>query len=66
MKIKLTNWGLDDTLKYMRDTLCNSLGRGVSKNDKDAAMREVIGSIEALNNLIIIKEEETEEDKSEA
>ena len=64
MKIKLTNWGLDDTLRDMKTKLCEALGRDVSKNDKDAAMREVIGSIEALTNLIIIEEEETEEDKN--
>ena len=64
MKIKLTNWGLDDTLRDMKNNLCNALGRDISKNDKDSAMREAIGSIEALINLIII-EEETEEDKTE-
>jgi hypothetical protein len=65
MKIKLTNWGLDDTLRDMKNNLCEVLGRDVSKNAKDAAMYEVIGSIEALYNLIAVEDEETEEDKTE-
>ena len=56
LDIKLTEYGLDDTLKYMKDRLETAIGKKVSKEYKDNIIYETIGTINTLYNVLQVTE----------
>ncbi len=52
LNIELTEYGLDDTLKDMKDRLEKAIGKKVSKEYKDNIIYETIGAINALYNTL--------------
>lgn len=56
LNIELTEYGLDDTLRDIKDSLSCVLGKSFSKNYKDNAINRAIGAIDALVNICLITE----------
>lgn len=56
LDIKLTEYGLADTLIYMKDRLETAIGKKVSKEYKDKIIYESIGAINALYNVLQVTE----------
>ena len=65
LKIELTSYGLDDTLKEISGDLNSALGSNISKKRKDAMIYKVLGCVDALWNLVRVIEEKPEEDNEE-
>ena len=61
MITKLTNYGIDDTLKHSVDLLSDAIA-AKSKERKNQLMYQVVGEIDTLYRLLSF---ETEEDKNE-
>lgn len=66
LNIELTEYGLDDTLKYMKDRLETAIGKKVTKEYKDNIIYETIGAINALYNVLqvtdVVSETKSESD----
>jgi hypothetical protein len=60
LDIKLTEYGLDDTLKYIKDRLETAIGKKISKEYKDNIIYETIGAINALYNVLQVTEVDSE------
>ena len=60
LEIKLTEYGLDDTLIYMKDRLETAIGKNVSKEYKDNIIYETIGTINALYNILQVTDVDSE------
>ena len=60
MDIKLTEYGLDDTLKYIKDRLKIAIGKKISREYKDNIIYETIGAINALYNVLQVTEVDSE------
>ena len=65
LKIELTSYGLDDTLKEIMDDLSDVLGNSHSKRRKDEAIYKTLGSVKALFSMIHVIEEKSETDTEE-
>ena len=56
LNIELTEYGIDDTLKMIKNDLESVLGKGYSKKQKDAVMYKTLGAVDTLWNLIQVIE----------
>lgn len=56
LSIELTEYGLVDTLKEIKENLNEAAGKSVSKYDKDIVIYNSIGAIDALLNICLITE----------
>ena len=56
LNIKLTEYGVDDTLKDIRENLESALGKQTSKRRKDEMIYRALGAVDALWNMISITE----------
>ena len=56
MNIKLTEYGIDDTLKHSIELLDTAIGKKSAK-DKDKLMYQVVGELDTLFRCIEVKEE---------
>lgn len=65
LNVELTTYGLDDTLKNMRETLNDVLGNKCSKQRKDEAIYFALGALEAIWNMVQISEVENEDAQEE-
>lgn len=60
LNIELTEYGLDDTLRDIKDSLSCVLGKSFSKNYKDCAINRAIGALDAVINMSLVTECELE------
>lgn len=66
LNIELTLYGVDDTLKEIREDLNSVLGSNISKKRKDEIIYKTIGSVKTLWRLIYVSEEDTDKDEEES
>ena len=62
LNVELNEYGVDRCLKSAVSILRSAVGRDASKRDKDSAIKEAIGIISAVHDLIYVHEEFEEEE----
>ncbi len=60
MNIMLCNYGVIDSIKEARNTLCDAL-KAKSKHEMKILVAEAMGIVATINNLIVEVEDNTEE-----
>lgn len=56
LNIKLTQYGLDDTIKEIIDNLKSVIGGSYSKKQKDAVIYKTLGAVNTIWNMVQVVE----------
>ena len=56
LNIKLTEYGLDDTIKEIKSDLKSVLGRSYSKKQKDNMIYKTLGAVNTIWNMVQVIE----------
>lgn len=56
LNIKLTQYGLDDTIKEIIDDLESVIGGSYSKKQKDAVIYKTLGAVNTIWNMVQVVE----------
>ena len=62
MNINLYEFGLDESLKMALECLRGAVGKKLSKNDKDLAIKEAIGIIDTIRMMVVVTNPEWKEE----
>lgn len=65
LNVELAPYGLDDTIRDMKEALQKVLGNKCSKQSKDEAIYFALGALEAIWHMVQISEVENEDVQEE-